>query len=150
MPKSNAHLMIASKRNQMLALLHNTKTRIESADSSEESEDEDQDCTRVSDPPQITKTTSQLCLSKRALPLKCDGNIIEMKFEDTVLSHRSIYILHQFPTFKGIKLRVPEYFVIDAETGSEIALTSQLKAITMLIRSYMATQIRDVNIKLKV
>ena len=137
--KLDAHT-IAIKRKRLLDSIHNTRPHDHGQSDSEESEEEDADVARFSEPPSSQpQKRSHSKSNKKALPLTIGPDVVSMNYEDTAVSHRSLHILHQVPTFKGIKTRVPEYFIIDAETGEEIPLTSQLKAITLLIRSYMAT-----------
>jgi len=138
------------QRQQMLSMLSKMRSNEDRQSDSEESEEESEDKTNSSVPPISSSANSLSGANKKALPLQIGNTVVAMRLQDTVISSRSIHILNQVPTYKGIKTRVPEYYVVDEKNGSEISLTSQLKAITLFIRSYMATQIRDENIKLKV
>jgi len=98
MPKSKpaAHI-IANERKQMLASLNNMRPHDDGHSNSEESEEEDADATRLSDPPlsQPLKR-SQSKSNKKALPLTIGPHVINMNFKDTVMSPRSYMAILKF------------------------------------------------------
>jgi len=89
------------------------------------------------------------CIRKLS-PLKHGDKVIELNYGDTIIGLQSLSILKQVPSYKGIVVRVPEYYVLDEISKREISLVPHLKAITILIRSFMSRKILDHNIRLRV
>jgi len=88
--------------------------------------------------------------SGRLSPLKHGDKIVEINQEDTIIGLQSLSILKLVPSFKGINVRVPEYYVLDIVSKRELSLVPHLTAITTLIRSFMSRKILDHNIRFKV
>jgi len=70
--------------------------------------------------------------------------------EDLKIGMRSLAILNQVPRYKGISSRVPEFFAIESKNRTRVSLVPHMRAITMLIHSFMATKIYSNNISIEV
>jgi len=84
------------------------------------------------------------------IPLKIGDAFVFMSREDTIIGSRSIAVLNRVPKFKGIRARIPEFYLIETTSRSHIILVPHLRAITMLIHSIMARVILPTNITLAV
>jgi hypothetical protein len=82
--------------------------------------------------------------------LKLGDNYVLVNPEDLKIGKRSLAILNQVPHFKGINSRIPEFYAIESKNRTQVSLVPHLRAITMLIHSYMATKIYSNNISIEV
>jgi len=86
----------------------------------------------------------------KLLPLSIRDAIVKIAHECTSIGQRTLMILNRVPRFKGIKTRIPEYYVLDKDTNRPISIVPHLNAIVMLLQSKLARKILPTNITLQV